>query len=207
MSPDSLLSAFTTFFVIIDPPGLAAIFLALTVGMTSKERRQVALRGSVIGILIILGFMLVGGPLLDTLGISIPAFRVAGGLLLFYTAFEMVFEKREERKSEAAERTISQAELKSIAVFPLAVPLIAGPGAISVSILLGQDFQWPTDRFILIGILFSVGLILYLFLLLADRLNNFIGDTGRIIITRLMGILLAALSVQFIADGVISLAN
>ncbi|MEE9314433.1 MAG: MarC family protein, partial [Rhizobiaceae bacterium] len=194
--------AFTTFFVIIDPPGLVAIFLAVTAGMTSVERRKVALRGSVTGIAIILAFMFIGGPLLATLGISLSAFRVAGGLLLFYTAFEMVFEKREERKGEAAEKTISEHDLRSIAVFPLAVPLIAGPGSISVAILLGEDFQWPFDRVILIAILLAVGIILYLFLLAADRLNTYIGDTGRIIMTRLMGILLAALSVQFIADGI-----
>ena len=151
--------------------------------------------------------MLVGGALLSALGISLDAFRVAGGLLLFYTAFEMVFEKRESRKTEAAEKSISQLELQSIAVFPLAVPLIAGPGAISVAILLAEDFTWPTDRLILIGILFSVGLIMYLALMLADKLNKYIGDTGRIVMTRLMGILLAALSVQFIADGAKNLAN
>ena len=129
MTQDALLNAFVTFFVTIDPPGLVGIFLALTGGMTSKQRRQTALRGTCIGIAILLAFMMVGGILLQTLGISMAAFRIAGGLLLFYIAFEMVFEKRAERKVESAKRVVSQSEMQSIAVFPLAIPLIAGPGA------------------------------------------------------------------------------
>ncbi len=204
---DALLNAFATFFVTIDPPGQLAIFIGLTAGMTSAERRHVALRGTLIGIGIILAFMMIGGSLLTALGISMPAFRVAGGLLLFYTAFEMVFEKRVERKGESAERIISKKELQSIAVFPLAIPLIAGPGAISASILLAEDFLWPLDRLVLIGVLLLVGLILYLALILADRLNKYIGETSQIVLTRLLGILLAALSIQFVADGVLALAG
>jgi len=205
MTQDALLNAFVTFFVTIDPPGLVGIFLALTNGMTSAQRRQTALRGTLIGFIIILGFMLVGGVILETLGISMSAFRIAGGLLLFYISFEMVFEKRAERKGEAAEKIISQSELHSMAVFPLAIPLIAGPGAISASILLASDFSWPVDRFALIGVLIVIGLIVYLSLLLADRMNRFISDTVQIIMTRLLGIILAALSVQFVIDGVTAL--
>lgn len=207
MTVDTLLNAFVTFFVTIDPPGQIAIFLALTSGMSSKERRQIALRGTLIGIGIIFAFMLIGAALLNVLGISMAAFRVAGGLLLFYTAFEMVFEKRVERKGESAERIISKHEMQSMAVFPLAIPLIAGPGAISAAILLADDFAWPTDRLALIGVLFSVGLILYLGLMLADKLDKFIGETGQMVMTRLLGIILAALSVQFVADGVRALMS
>lgn len=202
---DALLNAFVTFFVTIDPPGLMGIFLALTTGMTSKQRRQTALRGTLIGIIILLGFMLVGGIILETLGISMSAFRIAGGLLLFYIAFEMVFEMRAERKEEAAEKIISHSELQSMAVFPLAIPLIAGPGAISAAILLADDFSWPTDRLALMGVLIAVGLIVYLALLLADRVSRFISETVQIIMTRLLGIILAALSVQFVIDGVLAL--
>ena len=175
--------------------------------MTSKQRRQTALRGTCIGIAILLAFMMVGGILLQTLGISMAAFRIAGGLLLFYIAFEMVFEKRAERKVESAKRVVSQSEMQSIAVFPLAIPLIAGPGAISASILLAGDFDGVLGRFALIGILLLIGLILYVSLLLADRLNGYIGETGQIIMTRLLGIILAALSVQFVIDGVRALAG
>ena len=207
MTPDQLLNAFATFFVTIDPLGQIAMFLAITAGLSSSERRQIALRGTLVGISILLAFMMVGGVLLATLGISMPAFRVAGGLLLFYTAFEMVFEKRTERKEETVERILSKQELQSIAVFPLAIPLIAGPGAISGAILLAEEFLWPIDRLILIGILLANGLILYICLLLADRMNRYLGDTGRVLLTRLLGIILAALSIQFVADGVIELAT
>ncbi|MEM9733912.1 MAG: MarC family protein [Pseudomonadota bacterium] len=207
MTTDAMLNAFATFFVTIDPPGQIAIFLALTAGMSSAERKQVALRGTLIGLAIILGFMLVGGALLDLLGISMPAFRVAGGLLLFYTAFEMVFEKRKERKEETAKRALSKSEIQSLAVFPLAIPLIAGPGAISAAILLANDFPWPYERIVLIAILLLVGLMLYIGLWLADRLNKYMGETGQIVLTRLLGIILAALSIQFIADGVLTMAQ
>ena len=204
---DALTNAFATFFVTIDPPGQIAIFLALTAGMTSAERKQVAWRGTLIGTVILLGFMMVGGAVLSTLGISIGAFRVAGGALLFYTAFEMVFEKRIERKEGAAERAISKQDIQSIAVFPLAIPLIAGPGAISASILLAVDFSTPLERAALIATLLSVCLVLYICLLAADKLNAYIGDTMRVVLTRLFGIILAALSVQFIADGILDLAG
>ncbi len=207
MTLDALLNAFVTLFVTIDPPGLAAMSLALTAGMNRQERGQVALRSVIIGTLILTVFMLAGSALLSALGITMPAFRVAGGLLLFYIAFEMVFEKRQSRHEEAAKRAITKDDIRNVAVFPLAVPLIAGPGAISASIILASEFADPLARLALFGILLSVSLILYLTLLLADRVNNLIGDTGRNIMTRLLGILLAALAVQFIADGAKSLAG
>lgn len=207
MTFDMWLNAFATFFVTIDPPGQIAIFIAITAGMSSSERRAVALQGTLIGMAIILAFMLVGGGLLTTLGISIAAFRVAGGLLLFYTAFEMVFEKRKERKEETAKRVVSKQELRSIAVFPLAIPLIAGPGAISAGILLATEFPDALSIASLVGALLLVGAILIVALLLANRLDRYLGETGRIVLTRLFGIVLAALSIQFIADGVLELAR
>ncbi len=206
MNTDLLINAFVTLFVTIDPPGLAAVSLGLTVGMNTAQRRQVALRGTIIGSAILIVFMLAGSSLLDTLGITMSAFRVAGGLLLFYIAFEMVFEKRQERHVKAASRAITKDDIHNVAVFPLAIPLIAGPGSISASILLASEFSTFTERLVLIGILASIAILLYIALALADRLDRIIGDTGRIIATRLLGILLAALSVQYIADGVKNLA-
>ncbi len=206
MNFDLLLNAFVTLFVTIDPPGLAAVSLGLTVGMNSKQRRQVALRGTIIGTIILVAFMMIGASLLSTLGITMEAFRVAGGLLLFYIAFEMVFEKRQERHEKSANRAITRDDIHNIAVFPLAIPLIAGPGSISASILLASEFSTPLERLILVGILLSIALLLYISLALADKIDKLIGDTGRIIATRLLGILLAALSVQYIADGVRILA-
>ncbi len=206
MNFDLLLNAFVTLFVTIDPPGLAAVSLGLTVGMNSKQRRQVALRGTIIGTIILVAFMMIGAPLLATLGITMEAFRVAGGLLLFYIAFEMVFEKRQERHEKSANRAITRDDIHNIAVFPLAIPLIAGPGSISASILLASQFTTPVERITLVGILLSIALLLYVSLALADKIDKLIGDTGRIIATRLLGILLAALSVQYISDGVRILA-
>ncbi len=206
MNSDLLINAFVTLFVTIDPPGLAAISLGLTVGMNSAQRRQVALRGVLIGVGVLIAFMMIGAALLSTLGITMEAFRVAGGLLLFYIAFEMVFEKRQERHEKSAERAITRDDIHNVAVFPLAIPLIAGPGSISASILLASQFSTPIERITLVGILLSVAVILYLSLALADKVDHLIGDTGRIVATRLLGILLAALSVQYIADGVRNLA-
>ncbi len=206
MNSDLLINAFVTLFVTIDPPGLAAISLGLTVGMNTAQRRQVALRGVLIGVSVLIAFMMIGAALLNTLGITMEAFRVAGGLLLFYIAFEMVFEKRQERHEKSTERAITRDDIHNVAVFPLAIPLIAGPGSISASILLAAQFSAPIERITLIGILLSIAIILYLALALADKVDHLIGDTGRIVATRLLGILLAALSVQYIADGVRNLA-
>ncbi len=206
MTFDLILNAFITLIVTIDPPGLAAVSLGITVGMNTSQRRQVATRGVIIGTSILVAFILVGASLLGALGITMDAFRVAGGLLLFSIAFEMVFEKRQERHEKSVNRAITRDDIQNIAVFPLAIPLIAGPGAISASILLATEFSTPIEKLTLVGILLSVTSILYIALVLADKINSLIGDTGRVIITRLLGILLAALSVQYIADGVRGLA-
>ncbi len=207
INSDALLNAFATYFVTIDPPGLAAISLGLTAGLSRVERRSIAARGTIIGMVILIAFTLVGSAILGVLGITMPAFRVAGGLLLFYIAAEMVFAKRQQRRGEAVDHIPTPAELQGMAVFPLAVPLVAGPGAISATILLSEQFATPLEKAALVGILLSVGLILYIMLILADRVDRFIGETGRTVMTRLLGILLAALSVQFIADGIKALMS
>ncbi|MFD0917920.1 MarC family protein [Pseudahrensia aquimaris] len=204
---DALLNAFTTYFVTIDPPGLAAIFLGLTAGMTQAERAVVALRGTLIGLAILLAFLFIGRAILDVLGISMPAFRVAGGLLLFYIAFEMVFEKRAQRQNETAKRIVTRADLQSIAVFPLAIPLIAGPGAISASILLAAEATSVVELSVPLIALVANGVLLYLAFRLAPKVDALMGETGRLILSRLLGILLSALAVQFVADGVLALVK
>jgi len=199
---DTLINAFTTLLVTLDPPGLAPVFLGITVGMTREQRRHVAIRGSLIAFGILAVFALFGASLLGTLGISMGAFRIAGGLLLFWIAFEMVFERRQQRKEKSSQAAITIDHLRNIAVFPLALPLIAGPGAISATVLLAGTLAGPWDRFLLIGVLaLSMGAVLAA-LLVADRLDRLLGVTGRAILTRLLGVLLAALSVQFVVDGV-----
>jgi multiple antibiotic resistance protein len=199
---DYLLNAIVTLFVTIDPPGLAPVFVVLTAGATRSERRATAVRASVIAGAVLIAFALVGQPLIGFLGISLPAFRISGGLLLFVIAFEMVFGKREERKSATAQNSYSREDLRHVAVFPLAIPLITGPGAISATILLASRAPNVWGVF---GLLVIIALLIgacTLVFLGANRLERALGDTGRIVVSRLLGLLLAALSVQFVADGI-----
>ncbi len=202
VTPDTLINALTTLFVTIDPPGLAPIFIGLTHGMTRLQRKQVALRGSLIAFFILATFALTGSGILSLLGISMGAFRIAGGLLLFWIAFEMIFEKRQERKEKTSETAITRDHMHHIAVFPLALPLIAGPGAISATILLAGSMQGAWGKAQLILVIGFVLAVMYALLVVAERLDRFLGITGRAILTRLLGVLLAALSVQFVVDGI-----
>lgn len=199
---DLLINALTTILVTIDPPGLAPIFLSLTVGMGRHDRYLVAGRGTLIAFFILAAFALFGDRILGVLGISIGAFRIAGGMLLFWIAFEMIFEKRNERKEKTGEVAITRDHIHNIAVFPLALPLIAGPGAISATILLSGSFSSTVDRIELIAVIAVCLLILFASLVVAERIDRFLGVTGRAILTRLLGVILAALAVQFVVDGV-----
>jgi multiple antibiotic resistance protein len=202
---DSAVTAFVTLFVTIDPPGLAPVFLALTGGMTRSERRLVTTRSTLLALAILLAFALAGTAILTVFGITIHAFRIAGGLLLFYIAFEMVFEKRQERHEKSAQRAVTEDVIRNLAVFPLAIPLIAGPGAISATILLSDRFPDALGRSMLMAIILAVLAITYLVFMLAERIDGLLGETGRMVLTRLLGVILAALSVQFVADGITAL--
>ncbi len=202
---DQLLNAFATLFVTIDPIGLAPIFLGLTDGLSSAERRSVATRATLIALFLMTLFLIAGQLILDTLGITIHAFRVAGGLLLFYTAFEMVFGSRQERKQQASDEAISSDQIANIAVFPLALPLIAGPGAISAAILLSSEDPSIEWQLALFGVIIVVLILVAVAFLAANRIDRYLGKTGRMILTRLLGVLLAALSVQFVVDGLVAL--
>lgn len=205
MEIDTLINASVTLLVTIDPIGLAPLFLALTAGMDRATRTQIALRGILISTGLLVMFALAGMTILDLFGITMPAFRIAGGLLLFWLAFEMVYEKRQERKQETTERAvISHDEAKHIAVFPLAIPLIAGPGAISATVLLSTEMSSPLERSALIGVILALMVLCMFVFMLAERLDHILGDTGRMVLTRLLGVILAALSVQFVADGILA---
>ncbi|MDW6021355.1 MarC family protein [Mesorhizobium sp. BAC0120] len=201
-SHESLLNAFLTILVTIDPPGLAPLFLALTRGMNREERTQVSVRASTIGFGVLALFAVAGAAILTVLGITLPAFRVAGGLLLFFIAFEMVFERRQDRKEKSAGVAITKDFIHDIAAFPLAIPLIAGPGAISATVLLSGSFQGLAAKSALVGIILVCLILTYLVFVLSERIDRFLGHTGRSILTRLLGVLLAALAVQFVADGI-----
>lgn len=207
MEFDALVNASVTLFVTVDPIGLAPLFLALTAGMDRASRTQVAMRGILIGTGLLVLFAVAGMTILDLFGITMPAFRIAGGLLLFWLAFEMVYEKRQERKQETADRAVSHDEIKHIAVFPLAIPLIAGPGAISATVLLSTEMSSPIERAALIGVILAIMALCMIVFTLAERVDRFLGDTGRMVLTRLLGVILAALSVQFVADGILAFGS
>lgn len=200
-----LVNAFAVLFVTIDPIGLAPVFLAVTAGASSVERRQIAIKAVLISGITLLAFFFAGRQLLNVLGISQAAFQVAGGLLLFIIAVEMVFEHRQKRKAESAEKVVEQEDLSQTAVFPLAIPLIAGPATISAIILLAGDAPGFAGQIGVIGVLFSVLLISFFVFLLAVKIDKLLGSTAQLIVTRLFGVILAALSVQFVADGIFTL--
>jgi multiple antibiotic resistance protein len=200
---DFLSNAFVTLLVTIDPPAIAPMFLALTVGMTAAERRKVALRATVIATLALAFFALVGQKLLALLGITLPAFRIAGGMLLFWIAFEMVFERRSARKTNVARTAIDEDHIRNVAAFPLAIPLMAGPGAITATMLLaGQTRGEPELLAALIAIIAIICGLCWIVFLFAERISHLLGVTGNIVLTRLLGIILVALAVQFVIDGV-----
>ncbi len=205
---DYLTSALVTLLVVADPLLLSALFLALTHGMSDKERREVALRGPLIAFLIMVAAGLGGAKLLELLGISLSAFRISGGLLLLWSAAEMVFDRRGQRLQSTADTAVSVDHVKNIAAFPLAIPLIAGPGAITAMILLAGKSGGQMDHLAgLFGVTALVMLTCYVAFLLAERISKILGITGRAVSTRMLGIILAALAVQFVIDGVIALAR
>jgi len=205
---DYLTSALATLLVVADPLLLSALFLAITHGMGDKERREVALRGTLIAFGILVATGLGGAKLLELLGISLSAFRISGGLLLLWSAAEMVFDRRGQRLQATAETAVSVDHVKNVAAFPLAIPLIAGPGAITAMILLAGKSEGRMDYLAgLFGVTALVMLACYVSFLLAERISKILGITGRAVSTRMLGIILASLAVQFVIDGVIALAR
>ncbi|MBS7803755.1 MarC family protein [Rhizobiales bacterium TNE-4] len=203
MLPDFIISALVTLIVTVDPPGLAPIFLSLTPGMSAASRRKVAVRAVLIAFVIMTATALGGAPLINALGITLPAFRIAGGLLLFTIAYQMVFGGGPERKAETAEKAITEDHIRNIAAFPLGIPLMAGPGAITAILLLSGRAQGdPIKVTILIGVIALVVLACLISFLLATRIARLLGVTGNIVLTRLLGVILAAMAVQFVIDGV-----
>lgn len=192
------ISAFVTLFVIVDPIALAPLFVALTRGMAAAQRRRIALRASLIAIVLMTLFGLLGEKILRVIGISMPAFRISGGILLFLTALDMLFERRTQRRE-------GQAPLPDHdpSVFPLATPLIAGPGAFTTMILLVNTpgAAW-THTLAVHAIMIAVVAMAFALFLMAGLIERALGRTGSIVVTRLLGMLLAALSVQFVLDGI-----
>jgi multiple antibiotic resistance protein len=203
---DFLTSSLVTLYVVMDPLLLSALFVGLTHHMTPGDRTEVAWRGPLIAFVILVGVGLGGARLLDFMGISLSAFRIAGGLLLLWTAWEMVFDRLGPRLEATADMAVGVDHVKNVAAFPLAIPLIAGPGAITAMILLAGKTGGQVD--LAVGLFFVLALVMLTILLAflgADRISKVLGVTGRAVSTRMLGIILAALAVQFIIDGVTEL--
>jgi multiple antibiotic resistance protein len=194
-------TAFVTLLVIIDPPGCAPIFASLTAGTDAAHRRIMAIRSTAVAWCILIFFALLGEPLLGTLGISLSAFRLAGGIMLFMIALDMVFERRTERREERAEEIKGTPEAEDISVFPMAIPMIAGPGSIASIMLLSARAEGLTEGAIVLGAMTAVILLTLVALLLAGPLMKLIGAKLEAMITRILGVILAALAAQFVIDG------
>jgi multiple antibiotic resistance protein len=195
------ISAFVTFFVVIDPPGCAPIYASLTSSAPPHDRRTMAIRAIMVSALILLVFALFGEQMLGALGISLDSFRIAGGIMLFLIALEMVFEKRTERREDRAQEIIETPEIEDVSIFPMAMPMIAGPGSIAAVMLLTSQHDGIDNALVILGALGSVLLITLLGLLSAGPLMRVLGNKVEAVITRVLGVLLGALAVQFVVDG------
>jgi multiple antibiotic resistance protein len=197
------LDSFVVLFVVIDPIGLAPIFAAITHGGTAEYRRRMAVRGTFIAGMILLVFVLGGDVLLRLLGIGMPAFQIAGGLLLFLVAVDMVFVRQSGIRSTTEREQREAKQKQDVSVFPLAFPLIAGPGALTTVLLMsGKYGQQPFAAAIVLAVVLVVLAFALIALLQADRIMRFMGETGANVITRLFGVILTALAVQYVLDGV-----
>lgn len=196
-----LITAFVTLFVVIDPIGTAPLFLALTQGMDAARRRLIGYRACVIAAILLALFGLAGEDFLRFIGISMPAFQIAGGLLLFLTALDMLFDRRTQRREDHADEG-SGVVADDPSVFPLAMPLIAGPGAMATMVLLiGEAGRTPQGMALVTGVMLMVVALVLVAFLMAAPIERMLRRTGTMVITRLFGLLLAALSVQFVLNG------
>ena len=197
------ISAFATLFVVIDPPGCAPIYAGLTANASPREARIMALRACFIASAILVVFALFGEDLLGALHIELDSFRIAGGIMLFLIALDMVFEKRTERREERAEKVRSaQPQIEDVSVFPMAMPMLAGPGSIASVMLLTAQAKGIEETVVILAALGAVMVLSFAALIAARPLIRFLGERVEAVITRLLGVLLAALAAQFVIDGI-----
>ena len=194
-------SVLATFLVIIDPPGCAPIFASLTRGASNAERRVMAIRSSLIAWAILMFFGLLGRPMLHALGISLASFRIAGGVMLFMIALDMVFERRTQRRENRAHEIEGTPEAEDISVFPMAIPMIAGPGSIASAMLWVSRAENPAQIATILAAISVVIVLTLLALLAAGPIMRLVGEKLEAMITRILGVILAALAAQFIVDG------
>ena len=200
---DTLVSVLVVFFVVVDPIGLVPVFLGLTQGFDARRKRVIALRGTALSLAILVFFAYLGRQVLEALGIEMPAFRIAGGALLFWIAFEMLFQRRSDRKEKTADEARTDEEAHDLAVFPLAIPLIAGPGSIASVMLLMDQYgkDWAGQATVL-GAAALVIASTTVLLMFADVVRRLLGRTVILTVSRILGIVLAALAAQTILSGI-----
>jgi multiple antibiotic resistance protein len=203
MPLDYAVSALVTLVVVVDPVGLAPIFVGLTAGYSDSARSRIALRASLLAFVILAAFALVGAWVLQQLGITLAAFRIAGGLLLFAIAFEMIYLHRNDRQARTASDAVEKDHADNVAAFPLAIPLLAGPGAITATLLLagraGEDLVRLATLLVIIAAVAALCLVSFR---VASSITHLLGTTGNMVLSRLLGIVLAALAVQNVIDGI-----
>ena len=195
------ISSLITFFVVIDPPGCAPIYAGLSASASAEQKRAMAIRAVGVSALILFVFALFGEALLKGLGISLASFRIAGGIMLFLIALEMVFEKRTERREDRAAKVASDPEVEDVSIFPMAMPMIAGPGSIASVMLLMSRNSGIERQAVVLGAMVTILLLTLAALLAAGPIMRILGAKIEAVITRLLGVLLAALAVQFVLDG------
>ncbi len=198
---DLFLSAFATLFVVIDPPGCAPIYAGLVSGASQRQATTMALRACFIATVILIVFALFGEQLLGSLHIELNSFRIAGGIMLFVIALDMVFEKRTQRREERAEKIRATPEIEDVSVFPMAMPMIAGPGSIATIMLLMARTEGTQATLVIMAALAAVMLLTLVALAAAGPLMRLLGKSVEAVITRLLGVLLAALAAQYVIDG------
>ena len=198
---DLFFSAFVTLFVVIDPPGCAPIYAGLAKGASNRQALAMATRATLIATLILVVFALFGEDLLGALHIELNSFRIAGGIMLFVIAMDMVFEKRTQRREERAEK-VREDHVEDVSVFPMAMPMIAGPGSIATIMLLTARAQGTEQTVVVLAALAAVMVLTLAALAAAGPLMKLMGARVEAVITRLLGVLLAALAAQYVIDGV-----
>jgi len=198
---DLFISAFVTLFVVIDPPGCAPIYAGLVSGASHRQATSMAARACLISAAILVFFALFGEQLLAALHIELNSFRIAGGIMLFFIALDMVFEKRTQRREERAEKLKHTPEVEDVSVFPMAMPMIAGPGSIATIMLLMARAEGTPQTLVILAAMVSVILLTFIALAAAGPLMRLMGTRVEAVITRLLGVLLAALAAQYVVDG------
>lgn len=195
------ISSLITFFVVIDPPGCAPIYAGLTAGVPAVHARAMAIRAVLIAGAILVMFALFGQVILSAIGASLDSFRIAGGILLFVIATEMVLEKRTQRREDRAQKMIGTPDIEDVSVFPMAMPMIAGPGSIASIMLLMSKGHGVERTLVILAALATILALTLVALVLAGPIMKVLGDKIEAVITRVLGVLLAALAVQFVLDG------